>query len=45
LLAGIDTPEVDQQLRQARADIAAAQANLELAAITAKRKEDLLRTT
>jgi multidrug resistance efflux pump len=29
LLAEIDTPEVDQQLRQARADLAAAQANLE----------------
>jgi multidrug efflux pump subunit AcrA (membrane-fusion protein) len=45
LLAEIDTPEVDQQLRQARADLAAARANLELAAITAKRKEDLLRSS
>jgi RND family efflux transporter MFP subunit len=45
LLAEIDTPEVDQQLRQARAYLAAAQANLELAAIAAKRKEDLLRSS
>jgi len=44
LLAEIDTPEVDQQLRQARADLATAQANLQLAAITAKRNEDLLKT-
>jgi RND family efflux transporter MFP subunit len=43
LLAEIDTPEVDQQLRQARADLATAQANLKLAAITAGRREDLLR--
>jgi multidrug resistance efflux pump len=38
LLAEIDTPEVDQQLRQARAELATAQANLKLAAITARRK-------
>jgi RND family efflux transporter MFP subunit len=44
LLAEIDTPEVDQQLRQARADLAAARANLQLALITAKRNEDLLKT-
>jgi RND family efflux transporter MFP subunit len=44
LLAEIDTPEVDQQLRQARADLATARANLQLAAITAKRNEDLLKT-
>jgi RND family efflux transporter MFP subunit len=44
LLAEIDTPEVDQQLRQARSDLATAQANLQLAAITAKRNEDLLKT-
>jgi RND family efflux transporter MFP subunit len=44
LLAEIDTPELDQQLRQARADLAAAHANLELAAITAKRNEELLKT-
>jgi RND family efflux transporter MFP subunit len=44
LLAQIDTPEVDQQLRQARADLATARANLNLAEITAKRNEDLLKT-
>jgi RND family efflux transporter MFP subunit len=44
LLAEIETPEVDQQLRQARSDLATAQANLQLAAITAKRNEDLLKT-
>jgi RND family efflux transporter MFP subunit len=44
LLAEIDTPEVDQQLRQARADLATAHANLQLAVITAKRNEDLLKT-
>jgi RND family efflux transporter MFP subunit len=44
LLAEIDTPEVDQQLRQARSDLATAQANLRLAAITAKRNEELLKT-
>jgi RND family efflux transporter MFP subunit len=44
LLAEIETPEIDQQLRQARADLATAQANLKLASITAKRDEDLLKT-
>jgi RND family efflux transporter MFP subunit len=44
LLAEIDTPEVDEQLRQARADLATAQANLKLAEITAKRNEELLKT-
>jgi RND family efflux transporter MFP subunit len=44
LLAEIDTPEVDEQLRQARADLSTAQANLNLAEITAKRNEDLLKT-
>ena len=44
LLAEIDTPEVDQQLRQARADLATAQANDKLAAITASRYRDLLQT-
>ena len=37
LLAEIDTPEVTQQLRQARADLATAQANLNLSKITADR--------
>ncbi|MDB6082839.1 MAG: efflux transporter periplasmic adaptor subunit [Gammaproteobacteria bacterium] len=44
LLAEIDTPEIDQQLRQARGELATAQANLKLAAITAKRNEDLVKT-
>jgi RND family efflux transporter MFP subunit len=44
LLAEIDTPEVDQQLRQARADLATAEANVRLAGITAKRNVDLLKT-
>jgi RND family efflux transporter MFP subunit len=44
LLAEIDTPEVDDQLRQALADLATAQANLKLAAITAERNENLLKT-
>jgi RND family efflux transporter MFP subunit len=44
LLAEIDTPEVDQQLRQARADLSTARANLQLAAITAERNENLLKT-
>jgi RND family efflux transporter MFP subunit len=44
LLAEIDTPEVDQQLQQARADLATAQANMRLAGITAARYQDLLKT-
>jgi RND family efflux transporter MFP subunit len=44
LLAQIETPELDQQLRQARADLATAQANARLAGITAQRTADLLRT-
>jgi RND family efflux transporter MFP subunit len=44
LLADIETPEVDQQLRQSRADLATAQANLNLSQITAARYEDLLKT-
>jgi RND family efflux transporter MFP subunit len=44
LLAEIDSPEVDQQLQQARADLATAQANLRLAEITAARYKDLLKT-
>ena len=35
LLADIDTPEVDQQLSQARADLNTAQANANLSRITA----------
>lgn len=41
LLAEIETPELDAQLRQARADLAAAQANTRLAAVTAKRADAL----
>lgn len=43
-LADIDTPEVDQQLAQARADVGTAQANLHLAEITATRNLELLKT-
>jgi len=43
LLAEIETPEVDQQLRQAQAAQAQAQANLDLARIKATRYEDLLK--
>jgi RND family efflux transporter MFP subunit len=44
LLAEIETPEVDQQLSQARADEATAQANVNLAQITNTRYEGLLKT-
>jgi RND family efflux transporter MFP subunit len=44
LLADIDTPEVDQQLRQARADLGTAQANFELAHTTDQRWRELLAT-
>jgi len=44
LLAEIETPELDQQLRQAEATEAQAQANLDLARITANRYQDLLKT-
>ena len=44
LLAEIDAPEVDQQLQQARADLATAEANLRLAEVTATRYQDLLKT-
>jgi RND family efflux transporter MFP subunit len=44
MLAEIDTPEVDQQLAQARADLTTAQANLTLSGITATRYQDLLKT-
>src|SRR6266436_1049703 len=42
LLAEIETPEVDQQLQQARADLDTAQANLNIAKITASRWQDLV---
>ena len=44
LLAEIETPEIDQQLEQARADLDTAQANLNLAKITAARWQDLVST-
>ena len=44
LLAEIETPEVDQQLDQARADLKTAQANEQLAQITAVRWQNLLKT-
>jgi RND family efflux transporter MFP subunit len=44
LLADIETPEVDQQLQQARANLATAEANLSLAQITANRYQDLLKS-
>ncbi len=44
LLAEIDTPEVTQQLRQAHADLATAEANSRLSKITADRFRDLLKT-
>lgn len=42
LLADIDTPDLDQQVLQARADLATAQANQSLAATTSKRWEGLV---
>jgi RND family efflux transporter MFP subunit len=44
LLAEIDTPEVDQQLRQAQADLATADANYQLARTTDERWKGLLAT-
>lgn len=44
LLAEIDTPEVDQQLSQARSDLVTAQANLNLSSVTAARYQDLIKT-
>ena len=43
LLAIIQTPEVDEQLSQARSTLATAQANLELAQVTRDRYESLLK--
>lgn len=45
LLAEIDTPEVDQQLEQAKAEVAQADANLSLAKSTSERWADLLKTS
>jgi len=45
LLAEIDTPEVDRQLEQARAEVENAKANLDLSQITAKRSVQLLKSS
>ena len=44
LLADIDTPEVDQQLLQAKADLETSKANANLSRITAARFEELIKT-
>jgi RND family efflux transporter MFP subunit len=44
ILAEIDTPEIDQQLAQARADLVTAQANLSLSTLTAARYQDLIKS-
>jgi len=44
LLAEIETPEIDQQLDQARADLNTAKANYQLSQITAERYEGLAET-
>lgn len=42
LLGEIETPELDQQTERARADVATAKANWEIADVTAKRYQNLL---
>ena len=42
LMATVDTPELDQQIEQARADLASAQANMQLARTTSERWARLL---
>jgi RND family efflux transporter MFP subunit len=44
LLGEIESPEVDQQLRQAEADLATAEANQKIADLTAQRWKDLRET-
>jgi RND family efflux transporter MFP subunit len=44
LLAEIETPEIDQQLDQAKADLNTAQANFNLSQITASRYQDLAKS-
>jgi multidrug efflux pump subunit AcrA (membrane-fusion protein) len=44
LLAEIESPEVDQQLMQSRADLSTAQANLQLSQTTSARYSDLLKS-
>lgn len=45
LLAEIETPEIDQQLSQARAELAQAEATLDLAKTTATRWNELLKSS
>ncbi len=44
LLASIDTPDLDQQFAQAKADLATATANAQLAAVTAERWNALVKS-
>jgi RND family efflux transporter MFP subunit len=44
LMAQIETPELDQQLQVAQADLKSAQANLDLADVTSGRYQNLLKT-
>ena len=44
LMATIETPEVDQQLQQAQADLKVSQANVNLANITSARYQNLLKS-
>lgn len=44
LLADIDAPDLDQQLIQAKADLASASSNADLARVTAKRWQNLLQS-
>jgi RND family efflux transporter MFP subunit len=44
LLAEIETPEVDQQLKQSEATLTAAQSTVDLDGITAKRYQDLIKS-
>jgi RND family efflux transporter MFP subunit len=44
VLASIDTPDLDQQLSQAQADLATASANAQLAAVTAQRWTTLVKS-
>jgi RND family efflux transporter MFP subunit len=44
LLAEIETPDLDQELLQSKANLATAQANVALAGTTAKRWQELLKT-
>lgn len=44
LMATIETPELDQQLQVAQADLKSAQANLDLADVTSGRYQNLLKT-